>query len=416
MTQFNPIWNVTIGGTSYTSAILSNMRIATGRNNIYEQANAGYVNIEIINLDQSMVPIQINDSLTVQLKNSSNVFVSIFGGSVVDVSISIAELGNVGFSQSIKITALGALARLPKVLIDGVLSSDYDGNQIYDVLKEVLFSSWQQVPQAMTWASYTPATQVWAGANNNGMGEIDQPGNYELAARTSDRTDVYSLAAALATSGLGYLYEDANGQIGYADSTHRTQYLNINGYVDFSANNALGSNLTIQQRAGDVRNSITLKYGATSSSEKSASDSTSIGLYGNLAQIISTTLKHAIDAQSQADFYLTLRKNPQFNFTQITYELTNPEIDDADRNNLIGMFMGMPVSISDLPANMVSGNFLGFVEGWTFSANYNQVSITLTMSPIAYSLQAFAWQDVPIVERWNTISPTIDWQNATIIG
>ena len=415
MTLFNPIWKVTIGGVEYTTAVLANLTINSGRTNIYEQANAGYINLEIINLNQSNVAIEINDSLSVQLKDSTNTFVAIFGGSVVDVAISIGEIGSVGFSQRIKIIAVGALARLPKALTNGILAKKFDGDQIYDVLKAVLFDSWQEVPQALTWATYSPTT-TWANAQNSGLGEIDRPGNYELAARSSDRTDVYSLVSALATSGLGYIYEDANGQIGYADSTHRSQYLAANGYVDLTANHAIGSGLTIQQRAGDVRNSITLKYDATSSSEKSASDSESIGTYGELAQIISTTLHNAADAQDQADFYLSLRAFPQYNFNAITYELTNPEIDNSDRDNLIKVFMGMPVSISDLPLNMSSGNYLGFVEGWTFSAAYNQISVTLNLSPISFSLQAMFWNDVPITERWSTINPTLDWINATIVA
>lgn len=415
MTQFNPIWRVTINGVEYTSAVLANLTITSGRTNIYEQASAGYVNIELINLDQSNILMTINDGITIEIKDSTNTFVPIFGGSIVDVAISVAELGSVGFTQRVSIIALGALARLPKALTNGVLPKEFDGDQIYDILKPVLFDSWQEVPQALTWATYSP-TVTWANAQNSGLGEIDRPGNYELAARSSDRTDVYSLVSALATSGLGYIYENAQGQIGYADSTHRSSYLAANGYVDLSANNALGRGITIQQRAGDVRNSITLKYDATSSSEKSASDLASIGLYGELAQIISTTLHNAADAQSQADFYLSLRAYPQYNFNQITYELTNPEIDDSDRDNLIRVFMGMPVSISDLPLNMSSGNYLGFIEGWTFKAAYNQLSVTLNLSPISFSLQAMRWNDVPATERWNTIIPTLDWENATIVA
>ena len=415
MTQFNPVWKVTVGGYEYTTAILSNLTITSGRTNIYEQANAGYVNLEIINLDQSAVPITINDAVTVQLKDSTNTFVPIFGGSVVDVSIAIADLGNVAFSQRIKIIAVGALARLPKALTNGVLAKAYDGTQIYNVLKSVLFDSWQEVPQALTWATYSPTT-TWANAQNSGLGDIDQPGNYELAARSSDRTNVYALVSALATSGLGYIFENSYGQIGYADSTHRSSYVTANGYVQLSANDALGNGLIIQQRAGDVRNSVTIKYDATSSSEKSASNTESIGLYGELAQIVTTTLHNAVDAEDQADFYLSLRAFPQYNFNSITYELTNPEIDDSDRDNLINVFMGMPVQISDLPLNMSSGNFRGFIEGWTFKANYNQISITLNLSPLAYSLQAMRWNDVPIAEHWNTISPTLTWENATLVA
>ena len=415
MTLFNPVWRVTIGGVQYQTAILANLTIQSGRTNIYEQAQAGYTNLEIINLDQSNVTIGINDSLTIELQDSTATFVPIFGGSVVDVGITVAEVGNVDYAQRIRIVALGALARLPKALTDGVLAHDFDGDQIYTILSQVLFAQWQAVPAALTWATYDPTTQ-WQDAENTGLGEIDRPGNYELAQRSSDRTDVYSLVAALASSGLGYLYESPTGQIGYADSTHRTNYLALNGYVDLTANHALASGLSIQSRTGDVRNNITIQYGQNSNNETDASDAASIALYGELSQIFTTTLRHLHDAQDQAAFYLDLRAYPRFNFNNITFELTNPELDDADRDDLINVFMGMPVNLADLPLNMNSGDYLGFVEGWTFSARYNQVSVSMILSPIAFSLQAMRWNDVPVVEAWNTVNPTLDWINATIVA
>jgi len=415
MTLWNPIWQLTIGGVNYTDATLANLTITSGRTNIYEQANAGYINLDLINFNQTNVPIEINDSLTISLQDSTATFVPIFGGSVVDVAISVAEIGSVGYTQRVNVMALGALARLPKALTDGVLPQEGDGDQIYNILREVLFDSWQEVPQALTWATYDPTVQ-WQDAENSGLGTIDRPGNYTLAARSSSRTDVYSLVAALATSGLGYIFEDALGQISYADSTHRSSYLAANGYVDLTANDAIGSGLRIQTRAGDVRNSVTILYGATSTSEESAIDSASIGLYGQLAQIISTTLFDSVDAQDQADFYLELRAYPQANLNAITYELTNPEIDDSDRDNLISIFMGMPVSLSDLPLNMNAGTYLGFVEGWTFRAAYNQVSVSMTLSPISFSLQAMRWNDVPITEQWSTTDPSLTWEYATIVA
>jgi hypothetical protein len=415
MTLFNPIWRVTIGGVQYQTAILANLTITSGRTNIYEQAQAGYTNLEIINLDQSNVSIAINQAITIELQDSTNTFVPIFGGSVVEVGISVAEVGSVDYAQRINIIALGALARLPKALTDGVLPHDFDGDQIYAILSQVLFSSWSEVPGALTWATYDVTTQ-WQDAENTGLGEIDRPGNYELAQRSNNRIDVYSLVSALASSGLGYLYESATGQIGYADSTHRTNYLSSNGYVDLTANHALASGLSIQSRTGDVRNNITIKYGQNSQNETDASDLASIALYGQLSQIFTTTLRHLHDAQDQAAFYLDLRAYPRFNFNNITFELTNPELDDTDRDALIGVFMGMPVNIADLPLNMNSGDFLGFVEGWTFSARYNQISLSMIVSPISFSLQAMRWNDVPVIETWSTINPTLDWINATIVA
>ena len=413
MTQWNPVWKVEIDGVAYTTAILANLSISSGRTNIYEQAQAGYVNLQLLDVSQATIPVAINSTVSVSIQDTSAAFIPIFGGNVVDIGLEVRDVGSTMFTQTYSITALGALARLPKALTNGVLSKDFDGDQIYTILSELLLATWAEVPGALTWATYDPTT-TWANAGNTGLGEIDQPGNYELAARSSNRTDIYSLVAALATSGLGYIYEDAQGRISYADSTHRSQYLSANGYVQLTANQARAAGLRTETRAGDVRNSLTIKYGATSSAEVSANDATSINTYGQLSQIVTTTLHDSADATSQANFYLALRKDPQANFSQITFDLTNPELDNADRDDLIGTFMGQPVSISDLPANM-GQTFQGFVEGWSFQASYNQVSISLNVSPTAYSLQALQWDEVSNTFTWSGVSPTLDWETATII-
>jgi hypothetical protein len=415
MTQWSPIWLVEIDGVEYTDAVLANLTIRSGRTNIYEQAQAGYVNLQLLDVSQTAIPVSINSTIGVSVKNTAGAFVAIFGGNVVDIGLEVRDVGSTMFTQTYSITALGALARLPKALTDGVLSKDFDGNQIETILRQVLFASWAEVPGALTWATYDP-TVTWANAENNGLGDIDTPGNYELAARSSERTDVYSLVSALATSGLGYIYEDAQGRIGYADSTHRTTYLSANGYVDLDANQARAAGLRIETRVGDVRNSLTIKYDATSSSEVSASNVASIAQYGTLAQIIETTLHNSADATAQANFYLSLRAQPQPIFSEITFDLTNPEMDNGDRDNLINVFMGEAIALNNLPLNMASGTFQGFVEGWSFQAAYNRLSITLLLSPLAYSLQAMRWNDVPVTETWASVSPTLDWANATIVA
>jgi hypothetical protein len=415
MSIFNPVWRVRVGGIEYTNYVLANLSITSGRTNIYEQANAGYVNLQLINLDQSIIDIEINDAVSVELKDSTDTFVPIFGGTVVEFDIGIAASGVVGINQSVSILGLGALARLPKSLTDGVLVKDFDGDQIYSILSDLLLNTWNEVPGALQWNTYTPTT-TWADAENLGLGEIDRPGEYELAKRNASTTDVYSLVSALATSGLGYIYENAQGQISYAAALHRSIYLATNGYTDVSAAQALSDSLSIQTRSGDIRNQITIKYKENSTLEVTDTDAESILAFGPLAQIITTTIENQTDAEDQAAFYLGLRSYPQANFRQITFELTNSEIDDADRDALIGIFMGLPLRITDLPLNMSAGTYLGFVEGWTWRAAYNSVSVTAILSPLAFSLQAMQWQDVPIAEQWNTISGSLNWAEALVVS
>jgi hypothetical protein len=411
MTLWTPTWSIDIDGVEYKDVALANLNIGSGRTDIYEQAIAGYCNLTLINTDDSAIVAEINSAVTVYINNSAGTPVAIFGGSITDLIVGVQSGGSIGVTQTISIVALGALSRLPKVLTEGVLAKDLDGVQIEEVLSQALFARWNGVPAALAWNAVDP-TLTWNQAFNTGLGEIDA-GNYELAARSSNVTDIYSLVSALATSGLGYLYENSAGQISYADSTHRTQYLAANGYVNLSANDAFASGLQTAVRAGDVRNYITLTY--KNNAQVTDSDATSIALYGTLAQNITTSLENSADATSQAAFYLELRALPQANFNQISFPLGSPEIDDSDRNNLLSVFMGMPVNISDLPLNMGS-NFQGFVEGWQFQAGINSLTLSLYVTPVAYSLQAFTWADVPVVETWNTIEPTLTWLEATVVA
>jgi len=189
MSQWNPIWKLEINGVDYTNLILSNLTITSGRTDIYSQANAGYCNIELINLDQTNYTFGINESISISVQDSTATFVPIFGGTITDLTISVSEIGSVTYAQTYTMIALGALSRLPRIITTGILPHEFDGDQIYRVLSEILFNQWQQVPAAETWAAYDP-TQQWENAENNGLGEIDQPGDFDLAARSSNVIDV----------------------------------------------------------------------------------------------------------------------------------------------------------------------------------------------------------------------------------
>ena len=414
MSVWTPEWQISInGGGDYTNLTLSNLRITSGRTDIYSQPRAGYCSLEILNLDESPIEIDVNDNCLIRVKNSSGTFVNLFGGDVTDVQVSVVNSSGSQSNQIIRVTALGALSKLPVSLTEGVLAKDFDGDQIYTILEDLLLNNWNEVAPAVTWANYD-ATTTWANAENVGLGEIDRPGDYELAARSASTTDVYTLVSALATSGLGYIYEDSSGRIGYADATHRSQYLSTNGYTTISAQDALTSSIATIKRIADVRNKVTIQY--NNGGEESASDTQSIGIYGQQAHTIPTTLHNTVDAEFQADFYLGLRAFPQAQFQAITYTLANSNIDDSDRDALLNVFMGLPLDITNLPPNILLGRFQGFVEGWSFSAGVGRLDITLTLSPTAFSLQALKWEDVSVAESWNTLSSILDWNSATVVA
>ncbi len=385
MSVWTPEWQISVnGGGDYTNLTLSTVSITSGRTDIYSQPRAGYCYVEILNLDESPIEIDVNDNVLIKIKDSTGTFVNLFGGDVTDIQVQVLNSSYTQTNQVIRVTALGALSKLPVSLTEGVLAKDFDGDQIYTILEDLLLNNWNEVAPAVTWAAYDP-TQTWATAENVGLGEIDRPGDYELTARSAATTDIYSLVSALANSGLGYIYEDASGRIGYADSTHRAQYLAANGYTEISATTAFAAGISTIKRIADVRNKVTIQY--KNSQEESASDTGSIGIYGQQAHVISTTLENAVDAEFQADFYLGLRAYPQAQFQAITFTLGNGNIDDSDRDALLNVFMGLPLDITDLPPNILLGRFQGFVEGWTFTAGYNRLDITLNLSPSSHIRQ-----------------------------
>jgi hypothetical protein len=415
MTAFTPDWKLTVGGVDYTDITISDVQHAAGRSDIYQQPLPSYMQVTLVALNNQTLPFQINDSFDLQVKDSTASYVSLFGGDISDVTVEVGATGQAATVIQYTILAMGSLTKLTKEIWNDNISQDEDGNQIFTVLSSVLSDNWNDVPAATTWATYDPTVQ-WQDAETQGLGEIDTPGLYTMSAQSTTVDTVYNVAADIANSAFGYLYEDNAGNIGYADADHRQNYLAINGYIDLDAAHALGAGLSTVVRASDVRNDIYLNYGNNYNSQVTATDAASIATYGYRAETINSRVHGSSDAQAIADRYIAQRANPQPAFQSITFPITNPEIDNNDRDDLLGVFMGMPVNIQNLPDQISSGQFEGYVEGWSWSTRFNELFLTINVSPTAFSQVAMRWQDVPAVEAWNTIDPTLQWQYATIVA
>jgi hypothetical protein len=415
MTVWTPDWKLTVAGVDYTDLTISDIIHQAGRDDIYSQPNPSYLQCTIVALAGQTIDFDVNDSLSLQVKNSAGTYVNLFGGDITDITVEVGRTGSVAAVIQYTILAMGSLVKLAKEIYNGTISQDEDGNQIYDLLSSALLGAWNDVPAASTWATYS-ATETWANALNIGLGEIDQPGLYTMENRDASPDTVYNIASQIANSAFGYIYEDNEGNIGYADADHRQTYLIANGYVDLSANNAIGSGLRTTTKAADIRNDIFINYGNNFGSQKTATSVSSIALYGYKSESINSVIHSAVDAQEVADRYISLRAFPQPIFDSITFPITNPEIDNSDRDNLLSVFMGMPLNIADLPTQINNGEFSGYVEGWRWSTRFNELFLTINLSPVSFSQVAMRWNSVPVGERWNTLSPTLTWEYATIVA
>jgi len=415
LTVWTPDWKLTVGGVDYTDIAISDIQHQAGRDNIYIQPNPSYVQINLVALNGQTLSFDINDSLDLQVKDSSGSYVTIFGGDITDVTVAVGATGSIGTVIEYTLIAMGALAKIAKDIWDDNISQDEDGNQIYTILSSVLLGTWNDVPSASTWNTYD-ATETWANAVNLGLGEIDQPGLYTMTAQSTTVDTIYNVISDIANSAFGYIYEANNGNIGYADADHRQNYLLTNGYVELNAGHALGAGLSTVMRSGDVRNDIYINYGNNYNSQVTASDAASITLYGYKAETINSRVQGSVDAQAIADRYIAQRAYPRPSFQSITFPITNPEIDNADRDDLLAVFMGMPVHIQNLPTQISGGSFEGYVEGWSWSTRFNELFLTINVSPVEFSQVAMRWNTTPTTEAWNTIDPTLTWEYATIVA
>jgi hypothetical protein len=411
MTAWTPVWRVRANGDTITGVTLANLSITSGRTDINSPTPAGYCSLQLINTDNSVYNFAVNTSILIEVQDSNADYVPLFGGRISDIRQIVTSAGSEAAVTTINITATGALIRLQRATFDGNLAEGLDGAQITDLLDDLLLASWNELPPAETWATYDPATETWAEAGDIGLGTIDA-GEYTMASRQITDQVISTVANQIASSALGYLYEDANGNINYADASHRQDYLVANGYTDLDAAHAIGAGIGIVQRQGDIANKIIIDYGNNFNSQYIAQDATSQGTYGLYAEQFSSYLKNTADVEDMGDRLIQLRAYPRYLFQSITFPLQSPEIDDADRDALLNIFMGQPVRITNLPPQMLGGEFTGYVEGWTFRASVGGLSITFNASPTEFSAVAQQWAQVNAAESWNSVLNTLEWQDA----
>ena len=411
MTAWTPDYRIFANGTEVTDITLVGFSITSGRTDVNTQAQAGYASIRILNLTNQVYSWGINTGITIEVKDSTNAYVPIFGGRISDIGVGVERTGSAATVTVIDIYALGALSKLQNAVWEGALAKALDGIQIRTILADLLAGQWNEVPPALTWSAYEP-TETWANAQQPGVGEIDD-GEYEMIARSASPVNTYAIVSDIANSGIGYLYEDASGRISYGDASHRQDYLIANGYVNLDANHALADGIRSTTRQGDLVNDLVINYKNNFGTSYTFVNQDSIDTFGLYAKTINSLIDDDPDAEAVAERFVNFRSIPRPKFDSITYALQNPELSDSNRDDLLNVFMGMPVAIANLPVNINSGSFVGYVEGWTFRSTLSGLSISLTLSPTEFWTVAQDWDQVDPALYWADVDGILTWQNAT---
>jgi hypothetical protein len=138
-----PEWRVTVGDDVYTT--VTSVSFASGRLDIDRQATAGYCQVEIVNTTGADFTINVTEEITLELKNSSGTYVTVFGGEVSDFNIGVKSPDETGFITTGKILGIGSLAKLTKAVFNTALAEGLDGAQIATILGSALNLSWAEV-------------------------------------------------------------------------------------------------------------------------------------------------------------------------------------------------------------------------------------------------------------------------------
>jgi len=405
-----PEWRVTVGDDVYTT--VTSVSFASGRLDIDRQATAGYCQVTIVNADNSPFTINVTEPVTLELKNSSGTYVTVFGGEVSDFNIGVRSPEETGFVTTGTILGIGSLAKLTKAVYNTALAEGLDGAQISEILGSTLSLNWDQVTPTVTWATY-PAATTWNEAETF-IGEVDS-GFYTmiaLAANASAKSQ--TLADQIANSALGQLFEEKDGDVSYADADHRSNTLSTNGYTFLDGAYATPSSITSTTQTARIRNSLIYRYATGYGSTYSTSNTDSIAAYGLFERSFDSNIKNLADITDIANRELNLRRVPKGSLGAITFRLDNPDMPSAMLDSLIGVYFGQPMLISNLPSNLLGGTFDGFVENVALRATPTYVDLTLYISATEFSLSTTQWDTIlPSTITWATTNATLIWNNAT---
>lgn len=405
---------VLINDVEYKDKAIQGITLTNGRTTVDEQPRAGYASIRLVTASNSYPNIQIDQKVVVKVDDSSGNDIVIWTGWVSDIETSISNYGSQGWLNNQSITAIGSLSKLNRRLVgfDGFVKQN-DGDRIWDILKE---------GAGFTWAEYQPATNTWADVNATLqwqnvdllIGNIDRPGDYELTAYSGGETQALGLAQEAAFSGLGVLYESNDGRISYADYTSRIDDVDANGFTMIDNGGILATGLSSVSRLSDLINEVEVIY--KNNQSETDENMSSIALYGRYADKVNTVLELQNDAEQRVEYYLETRAFPRTRLNQLTLALHLDEVGNAARDALLPMQISKPIQINNLPASVYPKNFIGFVEGYTWTINRNELFLTLNVSEYALSQLQMNWDQVPSNLEWQDINATLQWQEARVVA
>ena len=302
-------------------------------------------------------------------------------------------------------------------LFDGVLAEYGDTVQTYFDGSYLPANTSTQIFSNNTWtgtANLSTSTisqseisgETWANYGVQGIDTIDA-GRYEVLARPAEIDQAYNLTDTTQQSALGYLYDTPDFTIGYADAERRSENYTTN-LIELDANLV---NVDIQTRlqTADIVNSVVIQYDDPVL-EVAAQNDTSINTYGLLEEVRSTILAQTADATEQATNFVNYRGTPKVSLEEVTVNLSNSDMTNTVRDNLLGVSMDTLLYLDNIPVGLIAEGYNeGFVEGWTWTLWRNNLELAMSVSNSIYSTLDVQWEYYNASIQWQNLANDYRW-------
>ena len=405
MTVYTPTYRVTIAGTVQTSTTLEDATITYGRNDFFEATQPSYCNLELLNLDGTSPAVELLDTIVIEVTDSTGAYVKLFTGEVSGVYNTFAGAGAIGKPNTLQIQAVGALGLLVKRYAGSVAyPEELDGARITRILEETLYVAWEDISNTQTWNDFT--TETWANYGVQGIDTIDA-GRYEVLARPAEIDQAYNLTDTTQLSALGYLYDTPDFEIGYADAERRSENYATN-LIELDAN-LVNADIQTRLQTADIVNSVVIQYDDPVL-EVGAQNDTSINTYGLLQEVRPTILAQTADATEQATNFVNYRGTPKVSLEEVTVNLSNSDMTNTIRDNLLGVSMDTLLYLDNIPVGLIAEGYNeGFVEGWTWTLGRNNLELAMSVSNSIYSTLDVQWEDYNSTIQWQNLANDYRW-------
>lgn len=406
---WSPLPTVSIDGVNFTGDALGDITITRGRDTVYADPPAGYARVQLVDIAGTGLAINIAQTLTIKVEDSTAADVTVFVGYVTDVS---ADLYDAGIGQNpaaiYSILAVGPLARLSRrVIFDAGRPAEDDGERIDAAIKAGLSSSWQEV--GGTWGDVDPVL-TWDTFDPGYDNALIDPGIFDLVAL--DPVDSGYTALEVATlasnSGEGLLYETLDGKVGWDNADARAGAVSS---IVVDGSDLLAGGLRTSSSVSDLANQFTVEF---PTGGETAQDLTSIQEYTLYSRFVFTQLLNATNAEDRAVTYVQRHAYPVINLDAVTIRL-DTVTDDALRDALLEVRSGTPLRLDNLPATLGLTFLNAFVEGTTLRLDRFRAELRLNVSDAALSYGDIRWSGVSDSLTWGDVDATLTWEDARSI-